>query len=61
MGATLALEDYTINGKVLDVSGNKNHATITGSVAGDYDTNVEAFVETITTLTSSNLKPFFQE
>ena len=51
-GATLALEDYTIGGKVLDYSGNKNHATITGSVAGDDDTRIEAFVETITTLTS---------
>lgn len=52
VGATLALEDYTINGKVLDVSGNKNHATITGNIAGDDDTRIEAFVETIATLTS---------
>ena len=48
----LALEDYTIGGKVLDYSGNKNHATITGSVAGGNDARIEAFVETITTLTS---------
>ena len=52
VGATLALEDYTIGGKILDYSGNKNHATITDNIEGDYDTNIEAFVETITTLTS---------
>ena len=51
-GTTLALEDYTIGGKILDYSGNKNHATITGNIAGDYDTRIEAFVETIATLTS---------
>lgn len=52
VGTLLALEDYTINGKVLDYSGNKNNATITGSVQGDNDTRIEAFVETITTSTS---------
>ncbi len=51
-GTTLALEDYTIGGKILDYSGNKNHATITGNIAGDDDTRIEAFVETIATLTS---------
>ena len=51
-GTLLALEDYTINGKVLDYSGNKNHATITGDVKGDNDSRVSAFVEAITTTTS---------
>ena len=51
-GTILALEDYTINGKILDYSGNKNHATITGYVMGDNDTRIEAFVEEITTSTS---------
>ena len=48
----LALENYTINGKVLDYSGNKNHATVIGSVMGDNDTRIESFVEEITTSTS---------
>ena len=40
VGANLALENYTINDKVLDYSGNKNHATITGNVIGDNDNSI---------------------
>ena len=40
LGATTALENYTFDGKIRDASGNENHATISGSVAGDMDNSV---------------------
>ena len=40
-GASLALEDYTFNGKVFDTSGNNNIATITGAVYGSKDNAIE--------------------
>ena len=51
-GALLALENYTLNGKVLDYSGNANNASISGVVKGDNDTRIQAFVNAITTTTS---------
>lgn len=48
-GTLLALEDYTINGKVLDYSGNKNNATITGDVIGDKDIHISTLIENIST------------
>ena len=43
----LALEDYTINGIVLDYSGNNNHATVTGNIAGGNDKRISALSEAI--------------
>lgn len=40
IGANVALENYTIDGKIRDASGNESHATISGSVAGDMDNSV---------------------
>lgn len=54
-GATLALEDYTFNGEVLDYSGNNNHATITGDVKGDNDTKVETLYQKIASRISNNI------
>lgn len=45
--ALLSLDDYSIEDKVLDISGNNNHATITGSVYGSKSGSVEKFVETV--------------
>ena len=39
-GASVALENYTFDGKIRDASGNESHATISGSVAGDTDNSV---------------------
>lgn len=50
--ALLALENYTINSKVLDYSGNNNHASTSGFVKGDNDTRIQVFVNAITTTTS---------
>lgn len=46
-GALLSLTDYSVDGKVLDISGNNNHATITGAVYGSKSSSVETFVETV--------------
>lgn len=51
---SLALENYTIARNatttlVKDVSGNSNDATVTGSVAGDNDQSIKAFVDEIKT------------
>ena len=50
--ALLALENYTIkvgnSQKVLDYSGNANDATCSGTVKGDNDTRISAFVNAIT-------------
>ena len=43
----LSLDDYSIEDKVLDISGNNNHATITGLVYGSKSGSVEKFVETV--------------
>ena len=43
----LALEDYTINGIVLDYSGNNNHATVTGNIAGGNDKRISVLSEAI--------------
>ena len=40
LGANVALENYTFDGKIRDASGNESHATISGSVAGDMDNSV---------------------
>lgn len=40
IGANVALENYTFDGKIRDASGNESHATISGSVAGDMDNSV---------------------
>ena len=40
LGASVALENYTFDGKIRDASGNESHATISGSVAGDMDNSV---------------------
>ena len=40
IGANVALENYTFDGKICDASGNESHATISGSVAGDMDNSV---------------------
>jgi hypothetical protein len=52
--ALLALENYTLNGKPLDYSGNhaSNKMEIKGSVKGDNDAHIQAFVNAITTTTS---------
>lgn len=51
---SLALENYTITRNattklVKDASGNSNDATVTGSVAGDNDQSIKAFVDEIKT------------
>ena len=51
---SLALENYTIARNstttlVKDASGNSNDATVTGSVAGDNDQSIKAFVDEIKT------------
>ncbi len=40
LGANVAFENYTFDGKIRDASGNENHATISGAVAGDMDNSV---------------------
>ncbi|MDY5583618.1 MAG: hypothetical protein SPF41_06705 [Candidatus Merdousia sp.] len=40
LGASVALENYTFDGKIRDASGNESHATISGAVAGDMDNSV---------------------
>lgn len=53
--ALLSLADYSVDGKVLDISGNNNHATITGAVYGSKTSSVETFVETVIgNLTNNN-------
>ena len=39
-GVQLALENYTFDDKIRDISGNEHHATISGSVAGDMDNSI---------------------
>ena len=45
--ALLALENYTFNGEVLDVSSNANHATVTGNVKGTNDSSIEVLYQKI--------------
>lgn len=45
--ALLALENYTFNGEVLDISSNANHATVTGNVKGTNDSSIEVLYQKI--------------
>lgn len=45
--ALLAFENYTFNGEVLDISGNANHATVTGDVKGTNDSSIEVLYQKI--------------
>lgn len=51
--ALLALENYTFNGEVLDISSNANHATVTGKVKGTNDNAVETLFQKIATRISN--------
>ena len=45
IGAELALENFTFDGKVLDYSGNSRYGTVYNSVAGNNDTKVETLYQ----------------
>ena len=54
LGATTALENYTIARNtttklIKDASGNGNDATVSGNVAGDMDAGIAAFVDELKT------------
>lgn len=47
-GVLLSLADFTLNGTVLDFSGNENNATVSGAIAGTNDAAVGALYEAFT-------------
>lgn len=51
--ALLAFENYTFNGEVLDISGNANHATVTGDVKGTNDSSIEVLYQKIASRVSN--------
>lgn len=60
----LALANYTLNGQVLDASGNGNNATVSGQVAGTNDAQIAALYKAFTgndaTASSSGYAPTVQ-
>lgn len=46
--ALLSLSDYTLNGQILDASGNGKNATVSGQVAGTHDTEIGALYKAFT-------------
>lgn len=51
--ALLAFENYTFNGEILDISGNANHATVTGNVKGTNDSSIEVLYQKIASRVSN--------
>ena len=51
--ALLAFENYTFNGEVLDISGNANHAAVTGDVKGTNDSSIEVLYQKIASRVSN--------